>query len=157
MVDQKQGRTLLTAEGKRELEAQLPALVAQKREIMERLHGVKTYGDAADGGEGSDAKDELARLDRRINDIEHMLRHARLVDDSARDGTVSIGCRVTVVDDGGEGEEWTIVVPAEASTRHRKISTQSPMGAALMGKRVGDRISVHAPAGDMVYTITAIE
>ena len=158
MVDQKQKQTLLTAEGKRGLEAQLPTLVAQKREIMERIQGAKTYGDAADGGEYREAKDEIANLDRRIREIEDTLRHAKLVDDT-RDGTVRLGCRVTVREEGPDGaaETWTIVVPAEASTRNRKISDQSPMGAALMGKRVGDQISVHAPDGDIVYTIVAIE
>src|SRR5919199_1707879 len=116
---------LLTAEGKAQLEAQLPVLIAKKREIMERIQGTKTY--------------------------------AKVVDSVERDGTVRIGCRVTVKDAEGETETWTIVAPAEASTRNRKISNQSPMGAALMGKRVGDQVSVHAPAGDIVYTIVAIE
>lgn len=155
MAESKQ--TLLTVEGKQELEAMLPVIVAQKREIMERLQSAKTYGDAADSGEYSEAKDELARLDRRISDIEHTLRHAKLVDMTERDGTVRIGCRVTIVDGEGPEETWTIVVPAEASTRNRKISDQSPLGAALLGKRVGDSIRVQAPDGGLAYTITAIE
>ena len=148
---------LLTAEGKRELEAMLPTLVARKREIMERIQGTKTYGDMADSGEYSEAKDELAQVDARIREIEQTLRHAKIVDVGERDGTVRIGFRVTVRDEAGETETWTIVAPAEASTRNRKISNQSPMGAALMGKQVGDRVKVHAPAGDIVYTIVAIE
>lgn len=155
MADRQQ--MLLTAEGKRELEAMLPTLVAKKREIMERIQGTKTYGDMADGGEYSEAKDELAQIDARIKELEHTLRHAKVVEDSARDGTVRIGCRVTVVDEDGTAETWMIVTPAEASTRNRKISNQSPMGAALMGKRVGERISVRAPDGDTWYTISAIE
>ncbi len=155
MAEAKQ--TILTVEGKQELEAMLPAIVAQKREIMERLQGAKTYGDAADSGEYSEAKDELARLDRRIAEIEHTLRHAKLVDLAERDGTVKIGCRVTIVDGDRIEETWTIVVPAEASTRNRKISDQSPLGAALLGKRVGDSIRVQAPDGGLAYTITAIE
>jgi transcription elongation factor GreA len=150
-------QTLLTVEGKAQLEAMLPTLIAQKREIKERLQGTKTYGDAADGGEGTEAKEEIARLDRRISEIEHTLRHAKLVDASERDGTVRIGCRVTIVDDAGESVTWTLVVPAEASTRNRKISDQSPMGAAMIGKQVGDEIRVRAPGGDMVYRILAIE
>ena len=148
---------LLTADGKAELEAQLPVLFAKKREIMERIQGTKTYGDMADSGEYSEAKDELAQVDGRIREIEQMLRHAKVVEKVEGDGTVRIGCRVTVRDESGETETWTIVVPAEASTRNRTISTQSPMGAALMGKQVGDQVSVHAPAGDIVYTIVAIE
>lgn len=155
MAEMKQ--TLLTAEGKAQLEATLPTLIAQKREIKERLQGTKTYGDAADGGEGVEAKDELARLDRKISEIEHMLRHAKLVDDRDRDGTVRIGSRVTIADEGGESETWTIVVPAEASTRKHKISDQSPMGAAMIGKQVGDEVRVRAPGGDMVYRILEIE
>ena len=150
-------QTLLTTEGKAQLEAKLPMLIAQKREVKERLQGTKTYGDAADGGEGTEAKEEIARLDRRISEIEHTLRHARLVDASERDGTVQIGCRITIADETGESETWTLVVPAEASTRNRKISDQSPMGAAMIGKRVGDEFSVRAPGGDMVYRILAIE
>jgi len=149
--------TLLTAEGKRQLEEELPALVAQKHAVMERIQGAKTYGDMADGGEYSEAKDELAQIERRIREIEQTLRHAKVIDAAERDGTVRIGCRVTVRGEDGDTETWMIVVPAEASTRHKKISTQSPMGAALMGKRVGDRISVHAPGGDLTYTIESIE
>ncbi|MGN6674031.1 MAG: GreA/GreB family elongation factor, partial [Thermomicrobiales bacterium] len=114
-------QTLLTPEGKRELEAMLPALVAQKREVKERLQSAKTYGDAADGGEIGEAKDELLRLDRRINEIEYTLSHAKVVDAAERDGTVRIGSQVSIVDDAGETETWTIVEPAEASTRNRKI------------------------------------
>jgi transcription elongation factor GreA len=150
-------QTLLTPEGKAQLEAMLPTLVAQKREIKERLQSAKTYGDAADGGEGAEAKDELARLDRRINEIEHTLRGAKLIDPTLHDGTVRIGSRVTIADTTGEAETWTIVVPAEASTRNRKISDQSPMGAAMIGKRLGDEVRFHAPGGDMVYSIRAIE
>ncbi len=150
-------QTLLTAEGKAQLEAMLPTLIAQKREIKERLQGTKTYGDAADGGEGTEAKEELARIDRKINEIEHILRNAKLVDASLYDGTVQIGSRVTIVDDAGEVETWTLVVPAEASTRNRKISDQSPMGAAMIGKVIGDEIRVRAPGGDMVYTIRTID
>src|SRR5947207_9605568 len=149
--------TLLTAEGKRQLEEELPALVAQKHAVRERIQGAKTYGDMADGGEYSEAKDELAQIERRIREIEQTLRHAKVIDAAERDGTVRIGCRVTVRGEDGDTETWMIVVPAEASTRHKKISTQSPMGAALMGKRVGDRISVHAPGGDLTYTIESIE
>jgi transcription elongation factor GreA len=150
-------QTLLTAEGKVQLEAMLPTLVAQKREIKERLQGTKTYGDAADGGEGTEAKEELARLDRKISEIEHTLRQATIIDTSQHDGTVQIGSRVTIVDAEGEAETWTIVLPAEASTRNRKISDQSPMGAAMIGKIIGDEIRVHAPGGDTVYTIRTIE
>jgi len=150
-------QTHLTAEGKAQLEASLPLLIAQKRVIRERLAGTKTYGDAADGGEGTEAKDELARLDRRIGDIEHMLRNAKIIDPSEQDGTVRLGTRVTIADTDDEIETWTIVVPAEASTRNRKISDQSPMGAAMIGKRLGDEVRVHAPGGDMVYTIRAME
>lgn len=150
-------RTLLTVEGKRDLEAALTLLTGKKREVLERLQGAKTYGDMADGGEHNDAKDELALLDRRINEIGHTLRHAKLVDAAERDGTVRIGSQVTIVDAEGAAETWTLVIAAEASTRSRKISNQSPMGAALLGKRVGDQIRVHAPAGDMVYTITAVD
>ena len=150
-------QTHLTAEGKAQLEATLPTLIAAKRAIKERLAGTKTYGDAADGGEGTEAKDELARLDRRIGEIEPMLRNAKIIDPSEQDGTGRLGTRVTIADTEGAIETWTIVVPAEASTRNRKISDQSPMGAAMIGKCLGDEVRVHAPGGDMVYTIRAME
>ena len=155
MAEMKQ--TLLTPEGKQEVEAMLPTLIARKREIKERLQSTKTYGDAADGGEGSEAKNELIRLDRRIGEIEHMLRTAKIIDITARDGTVRIGSRVTISDPEGIEETWIVVVAAEASTRNRKISDQSPMGAAMIGKRVGDEARVHAPGGDVIYRILAIE
>jgi transcription elongation factor GreA len=70
---------------------------------------------------------------------------------------VRIGSRVTISDPDGTEETWTIVVPAEASTRNRKISDRSPMGAAMIGKRVGDAARVCAPGGDVLYRIVTIE
>ena len=87
----------------------------------------------------------------------HTLRNADLVDTTAQDGTVRIGSRVTIADEAQIAETWTIVVAAEANTRNRKISDQSPMGGAVIGKRSGDQVRVRAPGGDMVYTILSIE
>lgn len=150
-------QTLLTAEGKAQLENTLLQLIAQKREVKERLQSTKTYGDAADGGEGTEAKGELARIDHKISTIEHMLRQAKIIEPGVCDGTVRLGSRVTITDANNEAETWTIVLPAEASTRQHKISDQSPMGAAMLGKTVGEKIHVHAPSGDMLYQIRTIE
>ncbi len=154
MAEPKQ--TLLTAEGKAELEALSLSLIAQKREIKGRLQGTKSYGDAADSGEGTEEKEELARIDRKLNEIEHTLRQAKVIDTSAHDGTVQIGSRVTIIDENGESETWILVLPAEANTRNRKISDQSPIGRAMLGKTVGDEIRVQAPGGDTLYRIQTI-
>jgi transcription elongation factor GreA len=91
-----------------------------------------------------------------IRRLEYQLRHAQLIDPQGAADNVTIGRTVTVLDGDGIEETYTIVGPAEVNARQRKISNESPIGAALMGKRVGEQVRVQTPAGVMEFTVRAI-
>jgi transcription elongation factor GreA len=147
----------LTAEGRRQLEERLEYLRTVKREeVLARIRELNSIGGMVESSELDDALTEQAQVERAIRDTEHTLRHAHVLENGHGE-TVQMGTHVCVRD--GEGYEscWTIVGPAEASTRNGKISNESPIGAALIGKRVGDSVNVTAPAGVLQYTILKIE
>lgn len=149
---------VLTAEGKDELEHELQALRTVKLpELTRRIQELTLDGDVSDNSEYEDTKEQLVIIEARMRDIEDMLRHAQIIAKTPTDGVVKLGSRVALTDDEGSEQTWTLVGPAEANTAHRKISTDSPVGSALLGKRAGDTIVVHAPGGDITYVIQQVE
>ncbi len=150
----------LTADGKRALEAELQELLQVRRpSVIDRVHDAQSDGDADDSGSLEEAKDELAQIDARTREIENMLRHAALIPDSngTGDGTIHLGSHIVVRDELGDELAWVIVGSAEANSRTGKISSESLVGAALMGKRSGESVAVQAPAGEMTYTIVRVD
>jgi transcription elongation factor GreA len=150
----------LTVEGKRQLEERLENLRTVKREeVLARIRELNSIGGMVESSEFEDAMTEQAHIERTIRDIEHTLRHAHILTNGngAHGETVQMGTRFCVRDSEGYESCWTIVAAAEASTRNGKISDESPIGTAVIGKRVGDKISVTAPAGVIEYTILKIE
>ena len=147
----------MTAERKVELEVELDRLrTVRRQEVAERIRSAKDDGDISESGEYEDAKREQAFLEGRIRQLEYQLRHAKMIDPQGVADTVAIGRTVTVVDAEGEVETYLIVGPAEVNARQRKISNQSPIGAALLGKHVGDVVRVQTPAGLFELTVQAI-
>lgn len=150
----------LTAEGKQALETELQELLSVRRPgVIERVHDAQADGDVDDSGSLEEAKDELAQIDARTREIENMLRHAEIIPEQANgsgDGTVHLGSRIIVRDQSGDEQTWMIVGSAEANSRSGKISSESLVGAALMGKRRGESVAVQAPAGEMTYTIVQV-
>jgi transcription elongation factor GreA len=147
----------MTAERKLELEAELERLRTDRRqEVAERIRSAKDDGDISESGEYEDAKREQGFLEGTIRRLEYQLRHAELIDPQGVADNVTIGRKVTVLDEDGVEETYTIVGPAEVNARMRKISNESPIGAALMGKRVGEVVRVQAPAGIVEFTVRAI-
>lgn len=149
---------ILTAEGKEELERELKLLRTVKLpDVTRRIQELTLDGDVSDNSEYEDTKEELIIIEARMREIENLLRHVQVIARSESPDTVQIGARFTLVDDAGERESWTLVSPEEANTLHGKISTQSPVGAAVMGKRVGDQIVVRAPGGETTFTVEKVE
>jgi transcription elongation factor GreA len=147
----------MTAERKQELETELERLrTVRRHEVAERIRSAKDDGDISESGEYEDAKREQAFLEGTIRRLEYQLRHAELIDPQGAADNVTIGRNVTVLDGDGVEETYTIVGPAEVNARQRKISNESPIGSALMGKRVGDLVRVNTPAGVMEFTVRAI-
>jgi transcription elongation factor GreA len=152
--------TYLTREGRTKLEAELEELVTvQRKEVAERIAAAKELGDISESGEYEDAKKSQSLLEGRIRDIKHILSRAELIDeDQVANGEVRVGSSVTVrLDEDGEEETWTIVGSAEANPRQGRISNESPIGAALLGKRPRQKVTVQTPSGVMKLTIVRIK
>ncbi|MCS7050058.1 MAG: transcription elongation factor GreA [Thermomicrobium sp.] len=149
---------VLTPEGRAALEQELEQLRQVKLPLLlERLHQLSTEGDISDNSEYEDAKEELFLTEARIREIEHILRRAQTVTYTGPGDEVRLGSRVTVVDDEGVTETWIIVSPEEANAAQGRISIESPVGAALLGRRAGTTVTVRAPGGEMRLTIQRIE
>lgn len=149
---------VLTPEGKAALEQELEQLRRTKLPaLIERLQQLSNEGDISDNSEYEDTKEELVLTEARIREIEHILRRAQTVIPGGNRDEVRLGSRVTVVDEEGITETWVIVSPEEANAAQGRISSESPVGAALLGQRVGATVTVRAPGGEMRLTIQRIE
>lgn len=156
-MDEKE--TILTPEGLRKLEEELEFLKSVKRKgVAERIKQSKEFGDLMENSEYEDAKNEQAFVEGRILTLEGMLRNAKVIDNhDVRSDVVSIGSTVRVADESGQELTYTIVGSAEADPLHDRISNESPVGRALLGKRKGQTVTVQVPAGTTRYTIRAIK
>lgn len=147
----------LTKEGLEDLQKEYDELVNKKRpEILERLSDARDQGDLSENAEYTAAKDELSFIDGRIDEIEEILKQATII--AAQNGSnkaVDLGSTVTV-NIGSKKEQFTVVGEWEADPTAKKISHESPLGKALMGKHVGEALEVDAPAGKIRYTIISI-
>ena len=149
----------LTPEGRAELERELDELLNVKRpELARKLKEAVAEGDLKENADYHDAKEKQAFLEGRIQYVENVLRAAVLITHDGGTEEVRLGSVVTIVEDGGgEEETYAIVGAAEANPREGKISHESPIGAALMGHRKGEKVRVKTPGGEMVFKIKRIK
>lgn len=151
---------LLTKEGLKKLEDELEYLKSVKREeVAERIKQAIAFGDISENSEYEDAKNEQAFIEGRIASLEKTLKNARLMEDSdiAAD-VVSLGSRVTLKEvERGREITVTIVSSVESKIKDGKISDESPVGKAIIGKKKGDVVEVEAPAGIIKYEILNVE
>jgi transcription elongation factor GreA len=146
----------LTVEGLAKLKAELQHLITKERpRVAARIHDAKLDGDISENAEYEDAKQEQSFLEGRIATLEAQLKNAEVIEPSGNGDRVGIGSKVVIKGDDGE-ETLTIVGSAEAAPREGRISNESPVGAALMGRRKGDTVVVQAPAGSVTYTLVKI-
>lgn len=139
---------LLTAKGFAELEEELNELRTTKREEnIQAIKEARSHGDLSENSEYDAARDEQAKIEARIQELEYKLEHATIIDSKDKD-TVNVGCDVTIlyVDDDEE-DTYSIVGSLEADPFENKVSNESPIGAALIGSKVGDVIPVAGPNG----------
>ena len=148
----------LTKEGLETLKSELTELLDVKRpKLVSRLSYAREQGDLSENSDYQSAKEELEFLDGRIDELTHVVQTAVVVDDSkSGKGGVGIGTKITVKVNGKE-VAFDMVGEWEADPVNKKISDSSPLGLALVGKNVGDKAEVEAPAGKVVYEILAIE
>ncbi len=152
-------QTILTPEGLRKLEEELEHLKTVKRkDVAERIKTSKEFGDLMENSEYEDAKNEQAFVEGRILQLEQMLRNAKVIDNhSVPPDQVAVGSTVRLKDLAtGEEIAYTIVGSAEADPDQNKISNESPVGQALLGKRKGEAIEVVAPVGKIRYSVLRI-
>lgn len=157
MVDQPQ---YVTPEGFAELEKRLGFLTQVRRtEVAERLHqALAEGGDLTENAEYEDAKNEQAFIEGEIQRLEMILNNAQVIEDSGNHDVVALGSRVTVTEKGSrETEVYQIVGSAEARPGEGRISAGSPLGKALLGAKVRQKVTVQAPDGDIVFTIRKID
>ncbi len=149
----------LTQEGKAQLQAELDNLINVKRPALaEQLREAIEAGDISESAAYEDAKHQQGMLEGRIIDLNQILRTAQIIEEVPEGPTnaVTLGAKVTIVGDDGNEESYKLVGSAEARARDGRISNESPMGKALMGKKVGDKISVNAPGGVLTFAIKEI-
>ena len=150
---------LLTKEGYDAKVAELDELITVKRlEIAERLKEAISYGDISENSEYDSAKNEQAELEDQINKIENIIKNAKIIDDSTlKSDTVSLGVKVRIKNVKTRKEvEYIIVGSAEASPFEGRISNESPIGKALLGAKIKQKVEVDAPDGVIKYEIVSI-
>jgi transcription elongation factor GreA len=148
--------TYLSREGLAKLKAEYEEMTNVRRsEIAARIHDAKEHGDLSENAEYEDAKNEQAFVEGRIQLLESLIKNATLIDEHHTGDHVRIGSTVTVKGEDGV-ETFTIVGSAEARPSNGRISNESPVGRALLGRKKGDKVLVHVPAGEFAYTIQNI-
>lgn len=150
-------KTGFTKEGFEALKNELKVLVEEKRpKLVERLTNARAQGDLSENSDYQNAREELDFLDGRISELEEIIKNAKIIKTSKDTATVGVGNSVKVKVNGQE-TVFHIVGEWEANPAEKKISLSSPLGQALVGKTKGDKVSVEAPSGTMIYEILGIE
>ena len=155
----KQQDMLLTSEGIQNYEKELEHLKSVvRKEVAEKIKEARSFGDLSENSEYDEAKNEQAKVEARISEIENILKHAKIMDESELSNEhIHIGSKVKVHDfDFDEDTEYQIIGSGEADPFNGKISDESPVGAALIGHKVGDIITAETPNGDVKFKILEI-
>lgn len=144
----------ITAEGKKELEAELLTLKSRRGDVAEKISEARDFGDLSENAEYDAAREEQGLLETRIAEIEEILNNAEIIK-ASRKKTIDLGSRVELTTNS-KSVTYTIVGPVEADPIEGKISNESPIGVALFGKKVGDSATITTPKGDVTYKIAQI-
>ena len=150
---------VLTKKGKIELEQELEYLISTRRaEISEQIKEARSFGDLSENAEYTEARNEQSRVEGRIQELENILRLATIVDDDEVNlERVGIGTKVRILDiEFNEEENYTVMGPMETNAVQHIISNESPVGKALLGRRIGETVTVETQAGDIAYRVLDI-
>lgn len=148
---------MMTQDGHDKLQAELEELIAVRRpEVTENIKKARSFGDLSENALYDQARADQAFVEGRIAELEDILGKAEIVAEPVSNGEVALGSQVKVHIDGDE-ESFTIVGEPEADPSNAKISHTSPLGQALIGKKVGDEVEVEAPVGQITYRIMNVE
>ena len=148
---------LLTKEGLEKLNEELKELITKKRpDVIERIREAASHGDLSENADYAQAREEQSFIEGRIQEIEDMIKNAEIITAHAHGSTVTIGSTVNVKV-GSNQKKYTIVGSNEANPKEGKISNESLVGKALLGRKVNEKFGVATPAGEMQYEIVSIE
>ena len=153
-------KNILTSEGLKKLEGELEDLIVVKRkEVAQKIKEAREQGDLSENAEYDAAKDEQRDIEARIEEIEKILKNVEIVDeDEVNLDTINIGCQVRILDcEFDEELTYKIVGSTEANSLKGKISNESPVGKALLGKKVGEMVSVETQMGTVQYKVLDIQ
>jgi transcription elongation factor GreA len=157
-LDEEADEVLLTAEGLQQIQNELEHLRTVRKEALERVRTAMQFGEPMENSELEEAKAEQAVVDNRIAELQRLVHSARVVEESVQDGRVHVGTKVRVQDtESGDELEFLIVGAVEADPVRMRISNQSPVGQALLGRKAGDKVVVSTPTGDNHFTILSVE
>lgn len=144
----------ITTEGRKELEAELEKLKSRRGEIAEKIADARGYGDLSENAEYDAAREDQGLVESRIAEIEDILLNAEIIKGSKK-SSVDLGSKVELKN-GTKSVLYHVVGPVEADPASGKISNESPIGQALMGKKVGEKAAVATPKGEISYEVVAI-
>ncbi len=148
---------LLTTEGLEKLDQELKHLIGDKRkEVIDRIREAAAHGDLSENADYAQAREEQSFIEGRIMEIEDIIKNAEIITQHTHGSTVTIGSTVNVKV-GGQERKYTIVGSNEANPRENKISNESLVGKALLGRKAQEKFQVSTPAGEMAYEIVSIE
>ncbi len=150
-------KTYLTAKGLEDLKKEYERVLKQERpEVVARLSSAREMGDLSENAEYTAAREELEFIDGRIEELEALLKQVVLITDGKHGQIVDLGSEVTVKING-KSDVFSLVGEWEADPMEKKISHESPLGKALMGKTIGDEIEVEAPVGKVTYIVVSVK
>lgn len=144
----------ITAEGKNELELELTDLKSRRGQVADKIADARDFGDLSENAEYDAAREEQGLLETRIAEIEDILNNAEIIKASSK-SKIGLGSRVELKT-GAKKVVYTIVGPVEADPLEGKVSNESPIGMALYGKKVDDKVTISTPKGDINYTVVAV-
>lgn len=146
----------LTQAGADELKKELEALIAQRVVIAARIKQARELGDLSENAEYQSTREEQDRLETRIGELEHVLQNLQIIKKPKFDGKIRLGSTVQLKSAGGKTKQLQIVGTMEADPLHGKVSDESPVGQALLGKTEGDKAEIKTPSDTTIYKIIAI-
>jgi len=146
----------LTPAGKLDLEKELDELKSQRSDIAQKIADARDYGDLSENAEYDAARTEQGQLEARISEIEDILQNASIITHT-KSSKVTVGVTVVLKSDKGKTVSYAIVGSVEADPLEGKISDESPIGQALLNKKVGDSAAIKTPGGEVVYTVEEIK
>lgn len=146
----------LTKEGIAELETELKQLVAERGPIAERIKTAREFGDLSENAEYTAARQEQEKTESRIAEIENILQNVKVITKPRSEGKVQLGSTVSLKSENGKTKNFQVVGTVEADPLNGKISDESPIGQALLGKKVGEEVEIKTPAETTAYKVVTI-